>query len=71
MKKEICYSDLPLLTKDIFKNIDELMANGADIIELLMDGDKWDDMELLFDEFSSKLKALPVGYTIHPACMGY
>ncbi|WP_445506841.1 sugar phosphate isomerase/epimerase family protein [Niallia sp. 03190] len=66
MKKEICYSDLPLLTKGIFENIEKLMANGADKVELLMDGDKWDEMELLFDDFAPKLKALPVGYTIHP-----
>lgn len=66
MKKEICYSDLSLITKDIFENIEELLANGADKVELLMDGDKWDEMERLFVDFTPKLKALPVGYTIHP-----
>lgn len=66
MPKGICYSDLSLLTNEIFKNINDLIEHGADEIELLMDGDKWDDMEMLFQQISSKLKALPVGYTIHP-----
>lgn len=66
MKKEICYSDLLLITKDIFENIEELIEYGADKVELMMDGDKWDEMERLFDDFTPKLKALPVGYTVHP-----
>lgn len=66
MKKEICYSDLALITRDIFENITELMAHGADKVELLMDGDKWDEMEALFADFTPRLGALPVGYTIHP-----
>lgn len=54
------------MTNDIFANIEQLIAYGADKVELLMDGDKWDDMERLFEEFTPKLKALPVGYTVHP-----
>ena len=33
---------------------------------MLLDGDKWDEMERLFADFAPKLKALPVGYTVHP-----
>ncbi|MGE8205463.1 sugar phosphate isomerase/epimerase family protein [Heyndrickxia sp. NPDC080065] len=66
MKRDICYSDLVLINNDIFENINDLIKHGANKIELMMDGEKWDDMEDLFEDFSSKLKALPVGYTIHP-----
>ncbi|XJZ27767.1 sugar phosphate isomerase/epimerase family protein [Bacillota bacterium Lsc_1132] len=66
MNKEICYSDLPLITNDIFENIKELIAMGADKVEMLMDGDQWDEMERQFADFAPKLKALPVGYTVHP-----
>lgn len=66
MNKEICYSDLPLITNDIIKNVEGLIENGADKVELLMDGEKWDEMESLFSELAPQLKALPVGYTVHP-----
>ncbi|WP_400164472.1 sugar phosphate isomerase/epimerase family protein [Brevibacillus sp. TJ4] len=66
MNQNICYSDLPLITKDIVTNVEELIAHGAEKVELLMDGDKWDDMELLFEGVASRLKALPIGYTVHP-----
>lgn len=62
----MCYSDLPLITGDICENITQLIAHGADKVELLMDGDKWDGMEALFAELAPKLRALPVGYTLHP-----
>lgn len=66
MDKEICYSDLLLLTNDLEENIQQLINHGADKIELLMDGDKWDGMEQLFSILAPKLKEYPVGYTIHP-----
>lgn len=66
MKRKICYSDLPLVSKDPLKNVHDLIEYGADKVELLMDGEKWDDMEKSFKKLSSKLKELPIGYTIHP-----
>ena len=66
MKRKICYSDLPLLTKDLLKNVNDLIEYGADKVELLMDGQKWDDMEKLFRKLAFKLIELPVRYTIHP-----
>ena len=66
MLKNICYSDLPLLTQDILSNVQRLIDYGADKVELMMDGDKWDEMEHLFPTIAKELKALPVGYTVHP-----
>ena len=66
MIRKICYSDLALLSNDILKNVNMLIEHGADKVELLMDGDKWDQSEMLFPQISSKLKDLSVEYTIHP-----
>ncbi|WP_203363274.1 sugar phosphate isomerase/epimerase [Bacillus sp. REN10] len=66
MRKMICYSDLALLSKDLFENADQLIQHGADKIELLMDGQEWNEMEDLFPELAANLQSLPIGYTIHP-----
>lgn len=66
MLQKICFSDLPLLTHDIIENVVKLIVAGAEVVELMMDGDKWDDMEELFPSLTEELKALPVRYTIHP-----
>ncbi|WP_249869111.1 sugar phosphate isomerase/epimerase family protein [Oceanobacillus saliphilus] len=64
--KAIIYSDLPLLNEDLMENIQRLMEHGADKIELMMDGEKWNEMEMLFDSIAPKLKDLPVAFSIHP-----
>ncbi|CAM5593366.1 Xylose isomerase OS=Lysinibacillus sphaericus OX=1421 GN=LS41612_14055 PE=4 SV=1 [Lysinibacillus sphaericus] len=66
MLEQICFSDLPLLTHDIIGNVEKLIAAGAEVVELMMDGDKWGDMEGLFPTLAKELKALPVRYSIHP-----
>lgn len=66
MAKNIGYSDLILISKDILVNIQQLIEHGADKIELLMDGPKWNDMEDIFPELKQQLKTFPVSYTIHP-----
>lgn len=66
MKKNICYSDLILLSNNLLENANELIKHGADKIELLMDGQEWNDMEDLFQELASKFRSLPVGFSIHP-----
>ncbi|WP_156290561.1 sugar phosphate isomerase/epimerase family protein [Oceanobacillus salinisoli] len=65
-KRTIIYSDLPLLNEDIMENIKQLMEHGADKIELMIDGEKWNDMEMLFEKIATQLKDLPVSFTIHP-----
>ena len=64
--RKIIYSDLPLLNEDIIENIQKLIDHGADKIELMMDGEKWNDMELLFDDIASQLKGFDIPFTIHP-----
>lgn len=68
MNKKIGYSDLALLTQPVEENIEKLIEHGADEIELLMDGIKWDDM----DEQIKNIKKLyneherQLTFTIHP-----
>lgn len=63
---KICYSDLVLITNEIVENVKKLIQHGADVVELLMDGDKWDEMEGLFPALTEQLRALDVAYTVHP-----
>lgn len=63
---KICYSDLVLITNEIVENVKKLIQHGADVVELLMDGDKWDEMEALFPALTEQLRALDVAYTVHP-----
>ncbi|WP_067727621.1 sugar phosphate isomerase/epimerase family protein [Oceanobacillus damuensis] len=64
--QKITYSDLPLLNRDIIENVQQLIEHGADKVELMMDGDKWDDMELLFEPVAKQLNELSIPFSIHP-----
>ncbi|WCK54321.1 sugar phosphate isomerase/epimerase [Aneurinibacillus sp. Ricciae_BoGa-3] len=66
MNKEICFSDLPLLTHSIGKNVEQLMEYGADKIELLMDGIEWDEMDEQIKRMAAVFRQYQVGYTVHP-----
>jgi Sugar phosphate isomerases/epimerases len=66
VRKEICYSDLPLLTQDVERNVEALIAHGADIVELLLDGIQWDDMQEKMRSIVGVLRKFDVGFSIHP-----
>ncbi|WP_338751584.1 sugar phosphate isomerase/epimerase [Bacillus sp. FJAT-52991] len=66
MKKNICYSDLALLSNDLLEKTNQLIEHGANKIELLMDGPEWNVMEDSFQTLVPKLQSLPISYTIHP-----
>ncbi len=66
MNKEICYSDLILLTQPVEKNVDALIEYGADKIEILMDGIEWDEVDDKIAKMRGMLKNYGVGYTVHP-----
>jgi len=66
VKKDICYSDLPLLTQDVERNIEALIEHGADQVELLLDGIQWDDMQGKMRSSISVLRKFDVGYSVHP-----
>jgi len=66
MKTTISYSDLILLNNNILDNVNQLIEHGADQIELMMDAEKWNDMELLFEPLAKELNKFPIQYSIHP-----
>jgi len=66
MKKEICFSDLALLTHEVERNVDRLLEHGADKIELLMDGIEWNEMDDQIRKMKSALRGFRVGFTVHP-----
>lgn len=66
MNLKVSYSDLILLNNDVLENVERLIEYGADKIELMMDGEKWNEMEALFDSLADQLNKLPVEYSVHP-----
>lgn len=61
----IYYSELCLLGRDVLSNVDKLIANGADNIELMLDGPGWDRFEMRMDSLVPKLLQRRVSYSIH------
>lgn len=66
MTNQITYSDLILLNEDILTNAHQLIDCGADKIELMMDGQAWNDMEGSFKVLAEEMKKLPVDFSVHP-----
>ncbi|MFC7395332.1 sugar phosphate isomerase/epimerase family protein [Scopulibacillus cellulosilyticus] len=66
MNKDICYSDLILLTNNVEKNINQLVNYGADKVELLMDGLEWDEMDKQIEKMKKAVKHYKVKFTVHP-----
>ena len=62
----ISYSDSCLLNYGIEDNIEKLIENGADSIELMMDGQYWGDTEATIRSLSGKLSKYHVEFSIHP-----
>ena len=61
----IFYSELCLIGGDVGENVDRLIAHGAENIELMLDGEGWNDFHLRADELAATLKAKKVAYSVH------
>ncbi|MFM9280584.1 sugar phosphate isomerase/epimerase family protein [Paenibacillus jiagnxiensis] len=66
MNKQISYSDLPLLTRSVEENVEQLLEHGADKIELLMDGIQWDDMDGQIRRMGKTLRRYRAAFSVHP-----
>jgi sugar phosphate isomerase/epimerase len=64
---KICCSELSLLGKPVLQNIREMMDVGCRNIELMQDGDGWDDMDGLWARLAAELPKTGATYTVHPA----
>jgi sugar phosphate isomerase/epimerase len=62
----ISYSDLLLLGKPVEENVETLISEGAKHIELLLDGETWDDSQGTMDRSIPYLLNAGVSYSVHP-----
>jgi sugar phosphate isomerase/epimerase len=58
-------SELCLIGGEVEDNVDRLMEQGADNIELMLDGRGWDGFPRRMEALASMLKAKGVGYSVH------
>jgi len=62
---KISYSELCLIGGSVEDNVDKLLENGAEHIELMLDGAGWNDFHLRMEEFASMLKTKKASYSVH------
>ena len=63
---KISYSELALLGKPVLENVDSLIALGAKKIELMQEGEPWDDVDRQWDKLAKELVQRKVEYSVHP-----
>lgn len=61
----IFYSELCLIGGEVEENVDLLIEQGAENIELMLDGAGWNDFHLRIETISRRLKTKGVGYSVH------
>ncbi|MEF3306136.1 sugar phosphate isomerase/epimerase family protein [Paenibacillus sp. GYB003] len=66
MNNIISYSDLLLLGGKPEQNAETLLREGAAHIELLLDGEAWDEMEAAMERLAAHLRGTTASFTVHP-----
>ncbi len=61
----IYYSELYLIGGDAVQNVDRMIADGAENIEVMLDGPGWDRFDFRIDAVAAELKKRPVTYSVH------
>jgi hypothetical protein len=51
----VYYSELCLIGGSVESNVDKLIAHGAENVELMLDGEGWNDFHLCMDELAATL----------------
>jgi sugar phosphate isomerase/epimerase len=64
---KISCSELSLLGRPVLRNVQDLMNIGCNNIELMQDGEGWDDIDGLWEYIASELPKLGITFTVHPA----
>lgn len=62
---DIVYSELCLIGGNVADNVERLIQYGARHIELMIDGQGWDDVRGRMEETADLLREKPVTYTVH------
>lgn len=63
--QEVYYSSLVQLSNNIFSNIEAYIQNGANHVEVFMDGPQWGNLSLSKKEIAEKLLNYPLPYSLH------
>lgn len=61
----VYYSELCLIGGSVESNVDKLIAHGAENVELMLDGEGWNDFHLCMDELAATLVKKHIGYSVH------
>lgn len=61
----VYYSELCLIGGSVESNIDKLIDHGAENVELMLDGEGWNDFHLKMDEMASMLLKKNISYSVH------
>jgi sugar phosphate isomerase/epimerase len=64
---KISYSELCLLGKPVLRNVRDLTQAGCANIELMADGEGWDDLEGRWDRLAAELPKTGASFSLHPA----
>jgi sugar phosphate isomerase/epimerase len=63
---KITFSELSLLGKPVLQNIRDLMDAGSRNIELMQDGEGWDDLDGLWEKLEAELPKTGAAFSVHP-----
>jgi sugar phosphate isomerase/epimerase len=63
----ITFSELCLLGKPVLQNVRDLMDAGCKNIELMQDGEGWDDLDDRWDTLAAELPKTGASFSLHPA----
>lgn len=61
----IYYSELYLIGGNAVQNVDRMIEDGAEHIEVMLDGPGWDRFDLKQDAIVAELKKRPATYSVH------
>ncbi|HRY54466.1 MAG TPA: sugar phosphate isomerase/epimerase [Spirochaetia bacterium] len=66
----VFYSELCLIGGQVEENVDRLIAQGAENIELMLDGAGWDDFPRRAQSLAAALRAKKTAYSVHVPVWG-
>lgn len=62
----LCVSDLILLSSGVEEKLAQLQQAGINYVELLVDGNAWDDTEAAYQRYLPYLQQTGMKYSVHP-----
>lgn len=63
---KISYSELICIGNPVLENVEKLVLAGADGVELMMDGPRWDTLDDNWNKLAKELKKTNIKFSVHP-----